>query len=204
MREPRNTAVVAPRQGQAEAEDSLLYPLSEFYERAGMTLPPVREVEPAEVPEPFRSLLVHQSDMTSTLEQFHGERIHLHPWIKRVQGDAYYRAVLLLLEKSLRPVEFGAIRIHLDLFPAAARQLIVEARRPLGRILNESGLVYASRPRAFLRIASDTFIQDILKFAGHHQLFGRRNTLYDQKNRPLAEIVEILPPEGQDPNCPAS
>src|SRR6266702_1049221 len=41
----------------------LFYPLNEFYEQAGLPLPSVAEVEARDVPEPYRSLLVHDRDM---------------------------------------------------------------------------------------------------------------------------------------------
>ena len=53
------------------------YPLTEFYARAGRPLPVPEPLAPADVPEPYRRLLVHGNDMTPTLERFHGERIVL-------------------------------------------------------------------------------------------------------------------------------
>jgi hypothetical protein len=82
----------------------------------------------------------------------------------------------------------------LDLFPAQARQEILRERQPLGRILTESGLEFSSQPRAYLRLAADDFINRALGLTGPQFLYGRRNTLIDAWERPLAEIVEILPP----------
>src|SRR6266404_2816907 len=49
-------------------DSNLLYPLNEFYEQAGLPLPPAVQVAAREVPEPYRSLLVHEREMTPTLE----------------------------------------------------------------------------------------------------------------------------------------
>jgi hypothetical protein len=46
-----------------------VYPLDEFYARSGLPLPRIERTSGEEVPEPYRSLLVHQNDMTPTLEQ---------------------------------------------------------------------------------------------------------------------------------------
>jgi hypothetical protein len=43
-------------------------------------------------------------------------------------------------------------------------------------------------------VLSDNFINRALKLSDSHSLYGRRNTLVDSWDRPLAEIVEILPP----------
>src|SRR5262249_966101 len=111
-------------------ETALLYPLDEFYAQAGLALPPVQQVDGTQVPEPYRQLLVHNNDMTPTLEAFHGERIHLRVLARRLEGDAYLRQVLLILNGGIMSVEFGAIVIHLQHFPPAAREAIVEGFRP--------------------------------------------------------------------------
>jgi hypothetical protein len=56
------------------------------------------------------------------------------------------------------------------------------------------GLEFSSRPKAFLRMVSDSFIDRALDLAEPQFLYGRRNTLLDAWERPLAEIVELLPP----------
>jgi hypothetical protein len=82
----------------------------------------------------------------------------------------------------------------LDLFPFEARQEILREHQPLGRILTEFGVAFSSQPRAYLRLVSDDFINRTLDLKGPQFLYGRRNTLVDAWERPLAEIVEILPP----------
>jgi chorismate-pyruvate lyase len=110
------------------------------------------------------------------------------------RGNDYFREVVLKLEGSEQSVEFGAIKIHLDLFAAAVRGQILQERWPLGHILKDYVISHASRPSAFLRVASDELINSVLGLTGAHVLYGRRNTLFDTADRPLAEIVEILPP----------
>ena len=172
----------------------MAHPLDEFYAQMGLTLPPLEEVDGEAVPQPYRRLLVHHHDMTPTLENFHERDIHLRLLGRRRKRDQYFREVVLLLDGSDEPVEFGAIKINLNLFKPEAREQILEERRPLGHILQECGVKHSSRPRAFLRLASDRFINEALRLTGANVLYGRRNTLLDLQERPLAEIVEILPP----------
>ena len=179
---------------QPSPTSAVAYPLNEFYARTGFPAPPLQEVDGQEVPEPYRSLLVHQHDMTSTLENFYQRAIHLRVVSREQRGEEYFREVVLLLDGDDQAVEFGAIKINLARFPESARQQILEERRPLGSILKECALGYASRPKAFLRIASDKLISRLLNLTGTHVLYGRRNTLFDLEEQPLAEIVEILPP----------
>lgn len=172
----------------------IAYPLDDFYAQADRALPPIEAVEGDAVPEPYKSLLVHQDDMTPTLEKFHGERIHLAVLSRQQRDDFYFREVVLLLDKTDKPVEFGAIKINLALFPPAARKEILDECRPLGTLLADYTITHTSRPKAYLRVFSDDFINASLKLDKSQWLYGRRNTLWDPQQRPLAEIVEILPP----------
>ena len=175
------------------------YPLDEFYALARRELPPIEQIEEKDMPEPYRKLLVHQQDMTPTLEAHHGRKIFLNVISRQLRGDFYFREVILLTERIGKPVEFGAIKINLGIIPATARRLILEEQEPLGTILHDSKITHTSRPKAFLRSHADQFIKGALQLSGEHVLYGRRNTLFDAKQRPLAEIVEILPPAEDQP-----
>ena len=175
------------------AVSSLAFPLDAFYAAAGRALPELSAIDGAEMPEPYRSLLVHLSDMTSTLENFHGDRLKLEVLSSRVDGGIYLREVLLRLEKSGKPVEFGAIRIHLDRFEPEPRKLILGGKVPLGRVLAEQKVPFTSRPNGFFRIAADSFIGPLLAAEEGIRLHARRNTLSNPSGQPLADIVEILP-----------
>jgi chorismate-pyruvate lyase len=172
---------------------ALLHPLDEFYALAGQSLPPLNQIDGELVPEPYRSLLVHQNDMTPTLEKFHKSPIHLEVLGRRRKDDAYFREVILRLDSSNQPVEFGAIKINLDRFTPESREAILQERLPLGHILHQYKISHTSRPGAYLRLASDKLINRVLEFSGAQVLYGRRNTLYDPQQQSLAEIIEILP-----------
>jgi chorismate-pyruvate lyase len=171
----------------------VLYPLDEFYSRAGLIVPRVTQIAGEDVPAPYRQLLVHERDMTPTLEAFHGERIHLRVIGRRRDGDFFSRLVVLTLSESMLPVEFGAIVIHLEHFPPAAREAILESRYPLGTILADHRIEHFSAPAAFIRVTSDPLIKGALDLAGHDPLYGRRNILAAPGEKLLAEVVEILP-----------
>jgi chorismate-pyruvate lyase len=146
------------------------------------------------VPEPYRKLLVHQTDMTSTLENFHNGKLHVEVLGSQTKGQEYFREVVLRLGKSGKRVEFGAIKIMLDLLQAEVREKILRERQPFGRILTEAKVEFSSQPKEFFRINSDRFINRSLDLDSPQTLYGRRNTLVDAWDQPLAEIIEILPP----------
>jgi chorismate-pyruvate lyase len=171
-----------------------VFPLDDFYARSGLPLPQIERLPGEQVPEPYRSLLVHDNDMTPTLENFHGARIHLEILNRERRADFYFREVILRLDGTETAVEFGANKVSLLLFPSRARQLILEERLPLGRILKECQIAHHTRPKAFFKVTADELIARTLGVAAGTALYGRRATIFDPQQRPLSEIVEILPP----------
>jgi hypothetical protein len=55
-------------------------------------------------------------------------------------------------------------------------------------------VAHYSRPVAYFRVAADGLIRDALQLNRRRVLYGRRNTIWDAADAPLAEVVEILPP----------
>jgi chorismate-pyruvate lyase len=174
----------------------LFFPLNEFYRMSGLPLPSVTRVEGSDVPEPYRTLLVHQRDMTPTLAEAYGRSIHLRLIRKELRDEVYSRQIILETEGSGEVVLFGAIEIHLAHFPALARELVLEGKQPLGSILESHGVPHASRPEAYFRVASDAVIERALRLSAPHVLYGRRNVLWNASGHALAHVVEILPPSG--------
>ncbi|MCG3196201.1 MAG: hypothetical protein HUU16_22165 [Candidatus Omnitrophica bacterium] len=169
-----------------------LFPLWEFYPDG--IHPSVALISPNDLPDPYRALLVHDKDMTPTLERHHGGPISLRLLGSQRSGSVYKREVILVLEPVGKPVEFGAIRIHLSRFPLEARMDIVENRMPLGTILKKHRVEHKCRPSAFFKAAPDTLMREALASGSVPFLFGRCNTMTDGRGLPLAEVVEILPP----------
>lgn len=179
---------------QVSSRLDLLYPLSEFFERGEPR--PLAQLEAGQqpMPEPYRSLLVHDTDMTSTLERFHGEPLHLRLLRRHRQEGSLFRQVVLQGQRTAKAVEFGAIRIDLTAFDDVPRQRILDAKQPLGSILAEFAVPYQSRPRLFFHVESNPHMEGVLGFTGPATLYGRQNVLSRPDGVPLAEVVEILPP----------
>ena len=170
----------------------LLYPLDAAYRRAGIDPPSARAVAAEEIPPPYRSLLVHENDMTVTLERYFGGRIVLRPLGVFTRGRSYFRRVLLAHEETGQPVEMGAIRIELDAFDAALRERILRSEIPLGRILGDGQVDCRSVPKAFLEIAPNPEIMGVFWMREPRPLYGRRTEIV-REGRKIGDIVEILP-----------
>ena len=177
-----------------EASADLLFPLSHFCHAGRHDLPECEIIDGAAMPEPYRTLLVHNGDMTSRLEEFYRAPMTLRVLHRETDGDAYRREVLLCAQDSGLPVEYGAIEINLAAFAEPLRALILEGRQPLGGLLNGHGVRYRSEPRAFLKLAPDSAMDAHFELDDAHTLYGRSNVLLGDGGLVLARIVEVLRP----------
>ncbi len=168
--------------------------LERFYAPTGLPLPRFYPLEPAQVPEPYKGLLVHNSDMTSALERFYQQELGLSALCRERFGPTYFREVILVLTDHARPVEFGVIRIRLDNLPADAVKRVLEEQRPLGSILRTESVPQVCAPQAFFRVRSDTRTGAVLQLSQPCDLYGRHNVLRTPSGELIAEVVEILAP----------
>lgn len=182
----------AAGQALAEALHRLL-PFHFFYEQAGTDLPDFTFLEGNEVPYPYRSLLVHQNDMTPTLAAFHHSRLYLEVQKHESNPDFVMRMVTLHAASSEVPVEFGAIAIQLGGLPDEVQEKVIEGRKPLGGILGEYNVGHRGSPSAYFSVPADELIADSLHQNVGETLYGRCNQLLDADGMVFADIVEILP-----------
>ena len=170
----------------------LFYPLDVVYERSGIEMPKVKVVSPDRIPAPYQSLLVHEADMTVTLERHFGGRVTLRPLSTFMRGGSYFRRVLLTQEYSGHPVEMGAIRMRLDAFTLRVRGQILKNTIPLGRLLRNARFEYQSRAVAFLAINPNSEMMGVFWMRAPHVLYGRRTEIIRNGSK-IGDIVEVLP-----------
>jgi chorismate-pyruvate lyase len=169
-----------------------LAPLVFFY-GIGSARPQTEFVEPGELSEEARYLLVHESDMTPRLRDYHESPITLDVHGRGRVADYYVRAVVLKRERDARAVEFGAIGIHLQNLPEEAQRLVLEERVPFGALLEQLALPHSSHPRGYFRIIVDQRLAQLLDVQAGQTLFGRCNELRHANGSVLADVVEVLP-----------
>jgi chorismate-pyruvate lyase len=170
------------------------FPLSEFYGRTSLALPRMEVIPGDAVPEPYRALLVHERDMTSTLERFYGGEIYIKALSSERRDGEYFREVVLHRASDDAPVEFGANCVSLNLFTPEARWMILQEKVPLGRILLDHAIPHTIRVAAFFRVQPDELIRRALKLAKPVPLYGRQAVLCNAAQQRLSQVVEILPP----------
>jgi hypothetical protein len=166
-----------------------------FYTSAAAPPTQAELIAAAAIPQPYRRLLAHTDDMTSTLTKHHGEKLALRVLDRHIQKEVLSRHIYLETVQTRRPVEYGAIRIRLDVLDEKVRREVLECETPLGGILNAAEVCYRSCPGGFFKVASNELINRVFRLSEPHWLYGRCNCLSDGLGRAIAEVVEILPPE---------
>jgi chorismate-pyruvate lyase len=177
---------------KARSRQSPLFPLDLAYTQVGVALPAVRTITPEGVPPPYHSLLVHEQDMTLTLERHHGGPVLLRTLSTTSRGGWYLRRVLLVQAYSGRPVEMGAIRVRLDAFAEKIQRQILRNEIPLGRVLRNGGIDFRSRPQAYFAVTPNPEMMGVFWMREARTLYGRQTAL-SVEGRRIGDIVEILP-----------
>jgi chorismate-pyruvate lyase len=166
-------------------------------------LPACEVIPGALMPEPYHSLLVHEHHMTVTVEAHHGDLVDVRILARRRHRNVYARKILLALQKTGRIVQFGIVRINLELCSPAVRAAIVEGKTPVGRILIQHNVLRRIEPTAFLRIAGREPQMRWFGLTEPQTLYGRLGIIHCD-GRPAVEVCEIVAPESQSSQQPAA
>ena len=178
-----------------EMTESLLWPLNFFYAQDGRELPELTPLFEEQIPEPYRRLLVHNYNMTPTLENYHSGTIHIEPIHMIKVDEEITREVVLRMDNDEKPVEYSANRIFFPAVTEQARQMIEEAKIPLGTVLRICDCRHTVHPSGFFRIRPTEFMMQVFDMQSKTSLFGRRTTLVGLHGKTIAEVCEILPME---------
>ena len=171
-----------------------LSPLDKTYVALSRPMPQVEFIDGQSMPEPYKSLLVHNADMTPTLEDFYQQAIELRVLEQQPNENILLRQVILVLHDVDHPVEFGAIKIHLSHFTPEACHKILAGVVPLGAIFREQNIKHTCNPQSSFKIWPDQTMAGSLNIDEPQWLYGRQNIHRDLQQNTLAEMVEILPP----------
>ena len=165
----------------------------------------IRSVAPGQVPDPARTLLDHHSHMTVAMERFHGGEVRLRVVASVNDGSdkpthpAWYAREILLETQGGKIVQHGIVRIDLTTLDAAAAQAIREARRPLGRILIEAGMLREVHSVSLLEVVPGPHLHALFRLpdrrgaAADAMVYGRVADI-QLDGRPAVELLEIVAP----------
>ncbi len=161
----------------------------------GLTRDAMTMVDAGNVPEPYRSLLVHRHHMTVTLEDYHEGPVYLDVLATRHQDDDYARQLLLRSDGPQGPVVMaGAMRFLLGSVDEPLRRAIVTARVPLGRLLIENNVLRRIETRAFLKVSLRGSVGELFGDTTDRDFtYGRIAVIYCD-GEAAVELLEIVSP----------
>ena len=172
----------------AEVELDALLEL--FFEDA-YQLGQFRPVSATEVPSPSRELLAHEHHMTVTVERHHGSPVDVRVLQTRRDGSKYSREILLTRQSDDRVVQYGIVRLNLDLIDPAPRSEIESEQIPLGRILINHQILRQVRLLGLWEITAGPELAKWLPVESGQRCYGRTALIY-LAGAPAIELLEIV------------
>lgn len=157
--------------------------------------------DPHKTPEPFQGLLNHQAHMTVTVEAFHGcsvnVRVHRTKYGERdVADDAspgrwYAREITLHRQSDQRPVQYGIVRLNIDLLASDVWNEIRSEGIPLGRVLINHGVLREVELCEIWKVVANQHLAGLLERESGQTLYGRTARIFCD-NLPAIELLEIV------------
>jgi hypothetical protein len=145
------------------------------------------------VPEPYQGLLVHNSHMTVTMEEYHKSRVDVKILARAQEGEIYSRKSLLLKQGTDEIVQFGIVRFDFQYVTQAVRQEILAGTIPLGQVLINHNVLRHIDLGAVLRIALGPELAKSFRTEAGRITYGRLATIFCNQ-RPAVDLLEISVP----------
>lgn len=164
-----------------------LFPGSEpLFQRA-------EHIPQAIVPEPYKTMLVHDHHMTVEMEKYHRTTVDVRVLDRKLNGDEYGRKILLLKHGTETVVQFGLVRFHLQYVTPQVRREIIAEETPLGRILINHNVLRHVDLGAILEIDAGPGLASVLQMPVGGTTYGRLATIFCDR-RPAVDLLEISAP----------
>ena len=144
-----------------------------------------------EMPDPFRTLLVHEKHMTLTLTAHYGAFLELHVKEMHYEENLYSRKIQLSIPRNDALVEYGLVRLDLRYIPEPVWKEIFQQRTPLGEILLRHNILQRVQPRWYFRLNPGCSILQWLKADLPEPVFGRLGTIFCN-GQPAVEVMEVV------------
>ncbi len=174
-------------------------PLDELNRLTSLFSPPeeliagVEHVPGALVPEPYKTLLVHEHHMTVTMEEFHGSRVNVTVLADSLDGDVYTRKIVLSRVSDGVPVQFGLVRFNFQYVTQVVRDELLAKQIPLGHVLIRHNVLRHIDLGAVLKIRAGAELAELLQMPANEITYGRLATIFCN-GLPAVDLLEISAP----------
>lgn len=149
-------------------------------------------VEARDIPPAARSLLVHNRHMTATLRAHYDQPLALRVLRHVETEEDYRRMIVLTVDDGIRVVEFGLVRMNLNVLPPAARKEVVARKLPLGEIFSQHDVLTRVEPRWYLRFAAKSPVVQYFAPGTPPEAFGRLGVIHCNGHAAV-ELLEVVP-----------
>lgn len=162
-------------------------------------------IEPGQrLPEPFNQLLNHEAHMTVTVEAFHGGPVDVRVHQTKYGGDEpgsdgkssdvkswYAREITLHRQSDQSPVQYGIVRLNIDLLAPNVWEEIQGQGIPLGRVLIQHGVLREVELCELWQVVPHAPIAKLLNTPVGSTVYGRTARIFCDY-LPAIELLEIV------------
>ncbi len=167
--------------------------ISIFYD-APAELGDFRPLVASQLPPTYHKLLAHNHHMTVTVEAHHGSLVDVEVLRRHETPTHYAREIVLRRQSDAAVVQYGIMRVRLDVFHPDVRAEIVAAQTPLGRILINHDVFRQIRLSALWGVEPGPTLQRCFSCDASRSTFGRTARILCDRE-PAIELLEIVAPE---------
>ena len=153
-----------------------------------------QEISAGQMPDAERVLLDHDQHMTLTIEAHHGCRVGVHVLETRQTATHYTRKIALQRKTDGVTVQFGIVRLHLDLLAADVFREIHDQRTPIGRILIQHNVLRNVRLLSLWQVRAGDELSAHFSLKRSSPCYGRTALIYCD-TVPAVELLEIVRPD---------
>jgi chorismate-pyruvate lyase len=178
---------------QAHLTPDELYALTGLFYEQPAELGQFEEVLLSRIPGPYRELLAHTDHMTVTVEQFHESPVDVHVLDTLITPTHYARKITLTRQRDGRVVQFGIMRVKLDVLSPEVRAEIESQQTPLGRVLIKHDVLRKIHLMSLWRVMPGKDLRRIFGLASPQITYGRAAVI-DCNGEPAIELLEIVTP----------
>ena len=150
-------------------------------------------VASALVPEPYQRLLVHNSHMTVTMEEYHQSPVDVRILSRQREGNIYARKILLVKSGTDEVVQFGLVRFDFQYVTNVVRDEILAGQIPLGRVLIKHNVLRHIDLGAVLRITTGPELAGLFGIETGRPTYGRLATIFCNQ-KPAVDLFEVSIP----------
>jgi len=139
----------------------------------------------------YRQLLAHDHHMTISVEEFHRCPVNLEVLDENVVDDLYSRKILLRRTTDNQVVQFGIVRLSLDILTPQVREKIESKSLPMGRVLIEHNVLRTVRLTQLWQISPGSELSSYFWSEPQPHCYGRTAMIFFD-DQPAIELLEIV------------